>query len=176
MQGRHPQCEIHLTDDERATLEKITRNRTAESCLVQRARIVLISAENKFRNTEIGDKVGCSRDTVRKWRIRFQEYRLDGLKDDARSGRPPEFSAQQRAEILAMATRSPQSEGKHFTDWSLRELANHVVQKRIVKSIGWVTISRWLKDADIKPHKWEYWLNSRDPDFKKTSSDNQTLH
>ena len=41
------------------------------------------------------------------------------------------------------------------------------VEKKIVKSIHWTTINDWLKHSDIKPHKWEYWLNSNDPDFKK---------
>ena len=66
-----------------------------------------------------------------------------------------------------MATKSPESEKKHFTDWSVRELTKHVVKKKIVSSIHWTTISSWLRNADIKPHKWEYWLNSTDPDFGK---------
>jgi len=117
--------------------------------------------------TEIGEKVGCNRITVRKWRRRFLELGIDGLKDMSRSGHPLEFTAQERAEVLAMATRKPEDEGKHFTDWSVRELANHVVEKGIVESISPATVFRWLREADIKPHKWEYWLNSTDPDFLK---------
>jgi transposase len=92
---------------------------------------------------------------------------MDGLKDMPRSGHPLEFTAQERTEVLAMATRKPEDEGKHFTDWSVRELASHVVEKGIVESISSTTVFRWLREADIKPHKWEYWLNSTDPDFLK---------
>lgn len=167
MQGRHPKNKIVLKDEDRKNLEKIAKSRTAEVRLVQRAQIILLAAEGKYRNTEIGEKVGCNRITVRKWRRRFRESGMDGLKDMARSGHPLEFSAQERAEVLAMATRKPEDEGKHFTDWSVRELANHVVAKGIIETISPTTVFRWLREADIKPHKWEYWLNSKDPDFLK---------
>ena len=167
MQGRYPESKIVLKDEDRKNLEKIAKSRTAEVRLVQRAQIILLAAEEKHRNTEIGEKVGCNRITVRKWRRRFLESGIDGLKDMPRSGHPLEFTAQERAEVLAMATRKPEDEGKHFTDWSIRELANHVVEKGIVESVSPTTVFRWLSEADIKPHKWEYWLNSTDPDFLK---------
>ena len=167
MQGRHPKNKIILKDEDRKNLEKIARSRTAEVRHVQRAQIILLAAEGKYRNTEIGEKVGCNRITVRKWRRRFWESGMDGLKDMPRSGHPLEFTAQERTEVLAMATRKPEGEGKHFTDWSVRELASHVVEKGIVESISSTTVFRWLREADIKPHKWEYWLNSTDPDFLK---------
>lgn len=167
MQGRYPETEIVLSDKEKRTLEKVVRSRKAEVRLAQRVKIILLSADYKLRNQEIADKVGCSRQIVFKWRKRFYEHRLDGLKDNPRSGHPPKFTAKERTKILAMATKKPESEGKNFTDWSARELAKHVVKKKITSSIHWTTISDWLRNADIKPHKWEYWLNSKDPDFEK---------
>jgi len=170
MQGRHPETSVILSDKERKTLEKIAGSRKAEVRLVQRAKIILFSSDSELRNQEIGDKVGCSRQIVFKWRKRFCKNRLDSLKDDPRSGHPLAFTAKERTKVLAMATKSPESEGKHFTDWSVRELAKHIVQKKIVRSIHWTTVSDWLRNADIKPHKWEYWLNSKDPDFEKKNA------
>lgn len=170
MQGRHPETSIVLSDKEKEILEKIVRSRKTEVRLVQRAKIILLSSNSKLRNQEIGDKLGCSRQIVSKWRKRFCENRLDGLKDNPRSGHPLKFTAKERTEILAMSTRSPKSEGKHFTDWSSRELAKHVLKKKIVSSIHWTTISDWLRNADIKPHKSEYWLNSKDPEFGKKNA------
>jgi len=167
MQGRHPEGDIILNDKERKALEKISKSRTTEARLVQRAKIILLASKRKYRNTEIGLKVGCNRDTVRLWKKRFHKHRLNGFKDNQRSGHPPKFTAKERTRILAMATKSPESEKKHFTDWSARELAKHLVEKKIVRSIHWTTVSNWLRKADIKPHKWEYWLNSKDPDFEK---------
>ena len=167
MQGRHPELSIILGYKETAYLEKITRSKKAEFRLVQRAKIILLASENKYRNTEIGEKTSCSRESVRYWKKRFHKFRLDGLKDKPRSGKPPEFTAKQRAKIMALATKKPEDEGLHFTDWSARELAKHAVEKKIVKSIHWTTINDWLSNSDIKPHKWEYWLNSKDPEFGK---------
>ena len=167
MQGRHPETEIVLSDQEKSALEKIVRSRKSEARLVERAKIILFSSNPTLRNQEIGDKVGCSRQIVVKWRKRFFKHRSKGLKDDPRSGKPLVFTAKQRAEIMAMATKNPEDEKKPFTDWSTRELADHVVEKGIVSGIHWTTINDWLRHADIKPHKWEYWLNSKDPDFKK---------
>ena len=57
MQGRHPELDIILDNKERKVLEKISRSRTAESRLVQRAKVILLASEKKYRNTEIGLKV-----------------------------------------------------------------------------------------------------------------------
>ncbi len=167
MQGRHPETLIVLSENERKVLEKIVKSRKAEVRLAQRAKIILLSSNSKLRNQEIGNKIGCSRQIVFKWRMRFCKNRLDGFKDKQRSGHPLKFTAKERTRILAMATKSPESEGKYFTDWSTRELAKHIVEKKIVRSIHWTTVSDWLRNADIKPHQWEYWLNSKDPDFEK---------
>lgn len=167
MQGRYPEGEIILTEKENVILQKIEKSKTAEIRLVQRARTILLASEGKYRNTEIGEQVGLNRDSVRKWRKRFLELGLEGLKDEPRSGHPLKFDAHERTQILTMATKSPEKEGRHFTDWSTRSLADHVTKKGIVKSINHVTIHRMLKNADIKPHKWAYWLNSNDPDFLK---------
>jgi transposase len=163
MQGRHPETSIVLSEKEKETLEKIARSRKAEVRLVQRAKIILFSSDSKLRNQEIGDKVGCSRQIVFKWRKRFCKNRIDGLMDNYRSGKPLKFTAEERTKILAIATKSPESEGKKFTDWSARELAKHIVKKKIVSSTHWTTISNWLRKADIRPHKWEDWLNSTYP-------------
>jgi len=167
MQGRHPETKIILEDKERDILQSYIRKAKTEYRYVLRSKIILLTSENKYRNQEIADKLGCTRQIVYKWKKRFKQSRLRGLEDKPRSGKPPEFTAKQRAEIMALATKKPKDEGMYFTDWSTRELAKHAVETKIVKTIHWTTINNWLNNADIKPHKWEYWLNSNDPDFKK---------
>jgi len=170
MQGRHPETKIILTDKEKEALEKIIRSKKTEYRLVQRTKVVLLSSENKYRNTEIGNKVGCSRETVRHWQKSFHKSRLEGIKDAPRSGKPPQFTSKQRTKIMALATKKPEDKGLHFTDWSTRELANYAIENGIVSSIHWTTIGDWLKGADIKPHRWGYWLNSTDPNFEKKNA------
>ena len=111
MQGRHPELNITLSDKESKYLKKIIRSKKAEFRLVQRAKIIILASENKYRNTEIGDKAGCSRESVRYWKKSFHKFRLEGLKDKPRSGKPPVFTAKQRAKIMALATKSLKMKG-----------------------------------------------------------------
>ena len=52
-----------------------------------------------------------------------------------------------------------------MSQWSSRDLAHATVQDGIVASISPTTVWRLLDQAAIKPHRWHYWLHSRDPDF-----------
>ena len=50
-----------------------------------RARIVLGCAEGE-QNQDVAAELGLDKTTVGKWRRRFVEARLDGLRDEPRSG------------------------------------------------------------------------------------------
>ncbi|MCP2621572.1 helix-turn-helix domain-containing protein, partial [Mycolicibacterium smegmatis] len=80
-------AEIVLSADERAELEGWARRRTSAAGLAMRARIVLAAADGGS-NTELADRLELSIGTVRRWRNRFAELRLDGLVDEPRPGRP----------------------------------------------------------------------------------------
>src|SRR5262245_21617377 len=71
-----------------------------------RARIVLAAAAGSA-NAAIAAQAGVHVDTVRKWRRRFAAAGLAGLKDAPRSGRPPVFTAADRAEATALACALP---------------------------------------------------------------------
>ena len=59
----------------------------------------------------IAAELGICIDTVRKWRRRFAIGRLPGLADAPRSGRPPVFTAADRAEVVALACTLPAESG-----------------------------------------------------------------
>jgi transposase len=80
-------AKIVLTADERAELEGWARRRTSAAGLAMRSRIVLAAADGGS-NTELSERLGLSITTVRRWRNRFAEQRLDGLVDEPRPGRP----------------------------------------------------------------------------------------
>lgn len=81
---------IELTEDERTQLMRIARAEKRPFQEVQRARIVLYSAEG-MSDIDIAARLDTSPRLVGTWRKRFVEHRLEGLQDRPRSGRPRRF-------------------------------------------------------------------------------------
>jgi Winged helix-turn helix len=88
---RHSPFVIELSPEDRAVLEQRGRTYTAPHHVVIRAKIVLLAAAG-WENTVIADRLDVPVQLVSKWRKRFFEEGLDGLKDRPRSGRPRVFS------------------------------------------------------------------------------------
>lgn len=88
--GRPPRHRIELSEEERTVLERRARAEKLPFQDVQRARIVLYAADG-MNDTEIAAKLDTSPSLVGRWRRRFAELRLEGLKDRPRAGRPRRF-------------------------------------------------------------------------------------
>jgi len=88
--ARPPRHRIELSEEERVVLERTARAEKLPFQDVQRARIVLYAAEG-LHDTEIAARMDTSPGLVGRWRRRFAEQRLEGLKDRPRSGRPRRF-------------------------------------------------------------------------------------
>ena len=81
---------IDLAGEERAELEQRVACYTRPHKEVQRAKMVLYAAEG-LTNREIAARLDTASDVVGRWRKRFHEQRLDGLRDRVRAGRPRRF-------------------------------------------------------------------------------------
>jgi len=86
--------------------------------------------------------LNVSHPTVKKWRDRYQKEGLTFLDDRPRSGRPIRLSGEDRAKITAIACSDP-PEG--YARWSLRLLADKVVELDIVDSISFKQVGLILK-------------------------------
>jgi transposase len=128
-----------------------------------RARIVLAAAAGGT-NAAIAAQLGVHADTVRKWRRRFAAARLAGLKDAPRSGRPPVFTAADRAEAVALACALPAETGVPLSRWSCPELARELAARCQV-GVSASTIGRWLAADALKPWQHRSWISVRDPAF-----------
>ena len=82
--------EITLSDEERSELERVAALQKAPHQDVQRAKLVLYAAAG-HSNVEIAARLDTSPKNVGRWRRRFNDQRLEGLEDKARSGRPRRF-------------------------------------------------------------------------------------
>jgi transposase len=128
-----------------------------------RARIVLAAAAGQA-NAAIAVQLDVHVDTVRKWRRRFAAARLAGLKDAPRSGRPPVFTAADRAEAVALACALPAETGVPLSRWSCPDLARELATRcQIAASAS--TIGRWLAGDALKPWQHRSWISVRDPEF-----------
>jgi hypothetical protein len=69
------------------------------------------------------------------------------LADAPRSGAPLTFSAEQVAQIIALALRPPKDFERPVTHWTPTELADEAVHQGIVSSISARTVGRFLKSG-----------------------------
>jgi transposase len=75
------------------------------------------------------------------------------------------FPPSARLDVLSMATRKPTTYHCPATHWSLDDLVAALHQRRLW-TMSRSSIWRLLDEADLKPHRSVYWLNSHDPDFE----------
>jgi hypothetical protein len=59
----------------------------------------------------------------------------------------------------------PQEQDRTVTRWTLEEIVTTVLETFGTPSLRRSSVQRILHDADLKPHKSAYWLNSHDEDF-----------
>lgn len=156
---------VTLTESETETLIATTRRSTAAMREVLRAQIVLLAAE-QLTNAEISWRLEVCDDTVRKWRRRFAEHGLVGLRDRERSGRPPTFTPVQVAAVKALACEPPERHGLPLTRWSSAELAKIAVAQQILTAVSTSTVRRWLATDALQPWRQQCWIFPRDPDFE----------
>ncbi|MET9794772.1 helix-turn-helix domain-containing protein [Nocardiopsis alba] len=117
---RHPGPKLEpleLTDEERDVLKGWIRKRKQSQDVVLRARIVLACDRTgpggvPVSQCQVARELGVSTATVRKWRRRFTERRLEGLTDAPRPGRP---RAVAREQIITVITESIASGGERLS-------------------------------------------------------------
>jgi transposase len=155
--------QIALTGEEEAVLAARARSVRSPYRDRLRAQIVLAAAAGST-NAAIAAQVGVHVDTVRKWRRRFADAGLAGLADASRSGRPPVFTAADRAEAIALACALPAESSVPLSRWSCPELARELATRcQIAASAS--TIGRWLASDALKPWQHRSWISCRDPAF-----------
>lgn len=85
---------------------------------------------------------------------------ITALQDKERCGAPLTYTAEQRCSVMALALQKPEDFGVPLSNWSYSELVNECHRQSICPGISKATVGRILCEADIRPHKVRYWLNS----------------
>jgi len=153
-----------LTSEETEKLQRRARSRTEAARDVERAQIVLFSHEG-LTVPAIAERMRRDGDMVRLWVKRFNASGLAGLQDEARSGRPATYTAEQVSEIVAAALTPPSDLGLPFASWTLDRLQAYLSE---TKGIGMKRsrIDEILSAEGLRWRKQESWFGERvDPEF-----------
>jgi transposase len=167
-----PLCAVRivLSASERAVLKRRVRGAKTHWRDWLRAEIVLLAARD-WRNARIAVGLGCGEDTVRKWRGRFGESGLEGLKDQPRSGRPRRISEEDRAAVVALACQLPAETGVPLSRWTGPELRRELEERGLASTaVSESSLLRILAENPVKPWRYRSWITPRDPAFEAKAS------
>ena len=190
---------ITLTARQREILEGVSRTKKATQQLVERCRVVLLSAAGRYNDAQ-AVSLGVDRQLVRRWRHRWArgmealgvaetagatkadlEQRIVGLlTDGARRGAPAKFSAEQIAGLIALACEPPADSGLPVSHWTPTELAREAVLRGLVESISPRQVDRFLalRNCDrtrVNTGSLRRTSEKRPRNIKPMSSDSATL-
>ena len=144
---------IDVTHIQRRTLQALVNTRSEEHQLVTRAWIILL-ADLNHSTREIARYLHVSEDKVCHWKQRWRDCARTGLgetnvrtwlADAPRSGAPPIFTAEQWCQIMALACEDPKHSGRPISHWSIREVTQEAMERKIVESISACHVGRFFK-------------------------------
>jgi transposase len=146
---------VTLTAEEREMLQTMIHSGTERARKLTRARI-LLKAGDGWQDPTISKALDVGIATVERTRQRFV---LEGLDAALQARRPNrqyyrKLDGEQEACLIALTCSSP-PEG--YGRWSLRLLADKVVELEITDSVSHETIRRVLQDNELKPWLKEEW-------------------
>lgn len=153
MAGRPP-IKLAITDEEYAELSRWVRRRKTPAADKLRAQIILACSAGESGRV-IGQRLGVTAQTVSKWRRRFQHYRIAGLSDAPRLGRPRTIDDAKVAEVIDKTLRRKPANATH---WSTTLMADEV-------GLNAMAISRIWRAFGLKPHRLSTFKLSTDPHF-----------
>jgi transposase len=134
---------VTLTTEERQELLKVTSSGELSARKMKRA-LILLKAEEGWKDEEIVAAVNTSRSTVERIRKRYVEGGLDkALNEDPRPGARKKLDGRAEARLIALACseEGPEDSGH----WSLRALADELVELGLVDSISHEAVRQVLK-------------------------------
>lgn len=121
---------------------------------MERSRIVLACLEGK-EIQQVARELATSIPTVSKWRKRFADKGIDGLRDRPRSGKPAVYDSVFRDRVLALLEQPPPA--------GLARWDGQSVARRLGASVH--AVWRLLRREGIYLERLRTWCVSTDPEF-----------
>ena len=138
---------VRLTDAERAELQLVIKKLKGTSQKVRRAQILLKADADgpNWTDLKISEAYGCRTKTVENVRQRLVTEGFEVTLNGKTRATPPvakKLDGKQEAQIIALRL-GPVPKG--FANWTLRLLADQIVELGIVESISHETVRQTLK-------------------------------
>jgi len=134
---------VTLTTEERQELARLTSTGKLSARKMKRG-LMLLRADEGWKDEEIVAAVNSSRPTVERIRKRYVEGGLSrALNEDARPGARKKLDGRAEAHVIALACSE---DGPADSDhWSLRAIADELVELGLVDSISHEAVRQVLK-------------------------------
>lgn len=136
---------LKLNEQEHRYLTTLTTSGQSSARKIRRARTLLPLHQSKTM-TDVSEILDFSYPSVLGLKKKFLESGLNCLEENSRAGRPPIIDGRQRARITALACSTPPS---GYARWSLRLLADRVVELNLVEAISHNQIGILLKKTNF---------------------------
>jgi transposase len=153
---------VQVPEADRRVLERRARDKGAPARVVERARIVLLAAD-EVPGKQIAAMVGCAEGTVVTWRGRYAERGLAGLADLPRSGKPSPLPEGLRDRVLELTLTEPPT-ALGATHWSSRLLADALAGEGT--PISHATVARMWHRFGVQPWRAQTFKFSTDPELE----------
>ena len=134
---------VTLTTEERQELTRLTSAGRLSARKMKRA-LILLRADEGWKDEAIATAVNTSRPTIERIRKRYVEGDLNrALNEDPRPGARKKLDGRAEAHVIALACSE---EGPADSDhWSLRAIADELVELGLVDSISHEAVRQVLK-------------------------------
>lgn len=153
--------QLTLNEADRAELRRWVRRGSTPHKQVQRARIILMSADG-VASAEIVRRVGVSYPTLTRWRARYAEAGIEGLRQG--KTRKPGTAPVPQGKVDEVLTLTTTGRPAGATHWSCRKMAAQV-------GLSPSTVHGIWRAAGLKPHQVRGFKLSRDPHFESKLRD-----
>jgi len=142
---------VELTSEERKQLQQLVKKGNVAGYKIRHAQMLLKADQgNKgpcWPDAQVAEVFAAHVTTVERLRKRFIEQGLEAaLERNKRNNYARKLDGDAEAHLIAIACSDPPA-GR--SEWSLRLLANRLVELSVVDSISYMTVSRTFKKTNL---------------------------
>lgn len=165
-------AKLSVAEEEKGWLGKLAQSRTEPVARVHRAQILLRYGEGQTVSA-IAAALHTNRPKVERCISKALEFGVRvALRDLPGRGRKVSITDEEKAWVVHLACQKPKDLGYAQELWTTRLLAKHIQRYCVeaghppLRKLGRGTVSKILSAHPVKPHKIQYYLERRDPDFE----------